>query len=89
MREFIKHVIVALKEDDWEVDDSRVRHIKSRLVIELSTTQFHRCPIQMTWWERRVVRPHVRAMLDRKALERFVQYRIEPKKPAPYGDNFI
>ena len=92
MRDFAKHVIQALAEDEWEVLGSReVRHIKSRLRIDTNHTQICEAPIAFTWWERRCVKKAIRKMIDRTAAEKFLIYRVNPKPRAQYGfsDTFL
>jgi hypothetical protein len=91
MKEFTKQIIVALNDDEWELRPRAVRHIKSRLVIELDNMQPASLPYVFSWWERKVVAYHIRQMQQRVFTERFIAYRLNPKKPAPYShdDHFI
>lgn len=91
MREFTKHLILALDEDDWEVGHRSIRHIKSRLRLDLEDMQLDNAPIRFTWWERKLVNRAVRKMLDRQVLAKFVEYRINPKKLGQYdsGNDFL
>ena len=91
MRDFAKHVIQALAEDEWVFYGSDVRHVKSRLRIDFDEMRVRDTPISFTWWERRCVKHAMRKMIDRVAAERFLIYRVNPKKPAVYGqdDSFL
>jgi len=90
MREFVKQLITALKEDDWEIMRDSVRHTKSRLVIGTEFLRMHDLPYSLTWWERRCIRHQINTMLDRHLAATLVIRRVEPKKPGPYGsDTFI
>ena len=91
MKEFTKHIIIALKDDEWELRHRAVRHIKSRLVIELDAMQPAGMQGFFSWWERKVLKYHIQQMQQRTFAERFIEYRINPKKPTPYSadDNFI
>jgi hypothetical protein len=85
MKEFTKHIITALKDDDWELGGRAIRHVKSRLIIELDRTQLAELPYVFSWWERKVVAYHIRKMHERVITEKFIGYRLNPKKPAPYS----
>lgn len=91
MREFTKHVITALKEDEWEIKPRAVRHVKSRLVIDTDEMQPCAVPYKFTWFERRVVGHYIKQLQDRMLMTRFIEYRLNPKMPAPYShaDRFI
>lgn len=91
MREFTKHVITALKEDEWEIKTRAVRHVKSRLVIDTDEMQPCEIPYKFTWFERRVVGHYIKQLQDRMLMTRFIEYRLNPKKPAAYPseDRFI
>lgn len=91
MREFTTHIITALQDDEWELGGRSIRHVKSRLVIDLDNTQPAALPYTFSWWERRVVAYHIRKMHERVFTEKFIQYRLSPKKPAPYShdDRFV
>lgn len=91
MREFTKHVITALKEDEWEIKPRAVRHVKSRLVIDTDEMQPCEIPYKFTWFERRVVGHYIKQLQDRMLMTRFIEYRLNPKPPATYHseDRFI
>lgn len=91
MREFTKHILTALKEDEWEVKDEFVRHVKSRLLIRTTCMQPYDTPYKFTWLERRFIGYYVRRLQERMMLAKFIEYRIKPKKPATYSheDRFI
>lgn len=85
MREFTKHVILALKEDDWVIKSRAIRHVKSFLVINTDDMQPSEVPFKFTWWERRVVGYYVRKLRDRMVLSKFIEYRLNPRKPGSYS----
>jgi hypothetical protein len=87
MREFTKHVLLALEEDEWEVSGHGVRHVKSRLKIDTDDMQPENAPYKFTWWERKLVKRAICKMQDRYVLTKFIEYRINPKKPAIYGES--
>lgn len=91
MRGFTKHVITALKEDEWEIKPRAVRHVKSRLVIDTDKMQPFEVPYKFTWFERRLVGHYIKQLQDRMLMTRFIEYRLNPKKPAAYHseDRFI
>lgn len=89
MREFTKHVIQALAEDEWEMLGGEIRHIKSRLRIDTNDLRMRDTPIEFTWGERRLVKKAICKMLDRTAAEKFLIYRVNPKKPGHYSDTFL
>jgi hypothetical protein len=91
MRAFTKHVITALKEDEWELKPRAVRHVKSRLVIDTDEMQPCEIPYKFTWFERRVVGHYIKQLQDRTLMTRLIEYRLNPKKPSPYPseDRFI
>ena len=91
MREFTKHVLIALDEDDWELSGHGVRHSKSRLKIDTDDMQPENAPYKFTWWERKLVKQAVRRMQERYVLAKFIEYRINPKKLGHYdtGSEFI
>jgi hypothetical protein len=90
MREFVKQIVTALKDDDWEILYDSVRHTKSRLVIGTEYLRIHDLPYSLTWWERRRVRHHINKMLDRQLAATLIIRRVEPKLPSQYGsDKFI
>ena len=91
MRDFAKHVIQALAEDEWEMLGSEIQHIKSRLRIDTDDIRIREAPIDFTWWERRCIKKAIRKMIDRVAAEKFLIYRVSPKPVAPYGhhDTFL
>jgi hypothetical protein len=86
MREFTKHVLIALDEDAWELSSRGVRHTKSRLKIDTNQMQPENAPIKFTWWERRLIERAIKRMQERAVLERFIEYRINPKKLDMYGE---
>lgn len=85
MREFTKHLILALKEDDWIVKERGIKHIKSFLIIDTDDMQPVDVPFKLTWWERRVVGYHVRKLRDRMMTAKLVEYRINPRKEKTYS----
>jgi hypothetical protein len=85
MREFTKQVIAALKEDDWIVKRSGVKHIKSFLVIDTDDMQPVDVPIKFTWFERRVIGYYVSKLRDRMMLAKLVEYRLNPRTEKPYS----
>jgi len=91
MREFTKHVILALKEDDWIIKSRAIKHVKSFLVIETDDMQPYEVPFKFTWWERRVVGYYVRKLRDRMLMAKLIEYRLNPRKPSNYSheDTFL
>ena len=85
MREFTKHILTALKEDEWEIRDEFVRHVKSRLVIRTTSMQPYDTPYKFTWLERKVIGRYVNKLQERMMLAKFIEYRIAPKKPTTYS----
>jgi hypothetical protein len=85
MREFTKHVITALKEDDWIIKPRAIKHVKSFLIIETDNMQPYEAPIKFTWWERRVVKYHVNKLHDRMLVAKFIECRLNPRKPSSYS----
>jgi hypothetical protein len=85
MKEFTKQIIVALNDDEWELGGRSIRHTKSRLIIDVDSVELTGLPYTFSWWERRVVAYHIRQMQQRLFTEKFIQYRLNPKKPAPYS----
>jgi hypothetical protein len=85
MREFTKHVILALKEDEWIVKQRGVKHIKSFLVIDTEDMQPVDVPIKFTWFERKVIGYHVRKLHNRMMLAKFIEYRLNPRKEGSYS----
>lgn len=85
-REFVKHIITALKEDEWEITQRAIRHVKSRLVIDTDDMQPYEVPFKFTWWERRIVGYHVRKLNERMLLAKLIESRINPRKSTPYGE---
>jgi hypothetical protein len=85
MREFTKQVITALKEDDWTIKASAIRHNKSFLTIDTDDLQPSDVPFKFTWWERRVVGWHVRELRDRMLVAKLIEYRLTPRKPGSYS----
>jgi hypothetical protein len=85
MREFTKHVILALKEDEWIVKQRGVKHIKSFLVIDTDDMQPVDVPFQFTWFERRVVGYYVGKLRDRMMLAKLVECRVNPRMEKPYS----
>ena len=85
MREFTKHLIAALNEDDWIVKERGIKHIKSFLIIDTDDMQPVDVPFKFTWWERRVVGYHVRKLRDRMMMAKLVEYRLNPRKEKPYS----
>ena len=84
MREFTKHVVEALKEDDWVVKERAIRHVKSFLVIDTDDMQPDSIPFKFSWWERRVVGHYVRKLRDRMLVAKLVEYRLNPRKLSSY-----
>jgi len=91
MREFVKQIVTALKDDEWEMVRGAIRHIKSRLQIDLDLLQPIGVPYSFTWWERRVVSHHITKLHERMLTTKFVMYRINPKPPKAYAseDTFV
>jgi hypothetical protein len=91
MREFTKQVITALKEDDWLIKSTAIKHVKSFLIIDTNDMQPYETPFKFTWWERRVIGYYVRKLRDRMLVAKFVESRIAPRKPSGYPseDRFI
>jgi hypothetical protein len=91
MREFTKHVITALKEDDWLIKPRAIKHVKSFLVIDTDDMQPYEAPIKFTWWERRVVKYHVNKLRDRMLVAKFIECRVNPRKSSgyPHENTFI
>ena len=85
MREFTKHLILALKEDDRIIKTRSIQHIKSFLVIDTDFMQPDGVPLKFTWWERRVVGYYVRKLRDRMMLAKFIEYRLNPRKSGGYS----
>lgn len=85
MREFTKHVILALKEDEWIVRDRGIRHIKSFLTIDTRQMQPEGVPVEFTWFERKVIGYHVRKLRDRMLMAKLVEYRLNPRTEKPYS----
>jgi hypothetical protein len=84
MREFTKQVITALKEDDWIIKQSGIKHIKSFLIINTRELQPEDVPFQFTWWERRVIEYYVRKLRDRMLVAKLIEYRLNPRKEERY-----
>lgn len=76
MREFTKHIITALKEDDWDVRSGGMRHVKSKLIIDTDDMQLREVPFKFTWWERKLVKYHARKLQERMLLAKFIEYRM-------------
>jgi hypothetical protein len=91
MKEFTKHIITALKDDDWELGGRSIRHIKSRLIIDVDRVELSGLPYAFSWWERKVVAYHIRQMQQRLFTAKFIEYRLHPKPPAKYShdDHFF
>jgi hypothetical protein len=91
MREFTKHVITALKEDDWLIKPRAIKHVKSFLVIDTDDMQPYDAPIKFTWWERRVVKYHVNKLRDRMLVAKLIECRVNPRKLSSYSveNNFL
>jgi hypothetical protein len=85
MREFTKQVIEALKEDDWIVKQRGIKHIKSFLVIDTDDMQPVDVPFKFTWFERKVIGWHVRALRDRMMLAKLIEYRLNPRTEQSYS----
>ena len=85
MREFAKHIITALKEDDWEIRSGAIRHVKSFLIINTDDMQPEGVPFKFTWFERRVVGFYVRKLRDRMLVATLIEYRINPRKVSNYS----
>lgn len=84
-REFVKHIIVALKEDDWIIKSRAIKHVKSFLIIDTDEMQPVDVPFKFTRWERYLVGRHVRNLRDRMLMTKFVESRITPRKQSSYG----
>jgi hypothetical protein len=91
MREFTKHVIIALKEDDWLMKPRAIKHVKSFLVIDTDDMQPYEVPFKFTWFERKVVGYYVRKLRDRMLMTKLIEYRLNPRKSSGYSseDRFI
>jgi len=91
MREFTKHLLLALEEDEWELSTRSARHIKSRLRIDLDDMQLENAPFEFTWWERKLITRAFNRMKERVILAKFIEYRINPRKIGPYesGNDFL
>jgi hypothetical protein len=85
MREFTKQVIAALKEDDWTVKASAIRHNKSFLIINTRKLQPEDVPFEFTWWERKVVGYYVRKLRDRMLVAKLIEYRLNPRTEERYS----
>jgi len=85
MREFTKHIITALKEDDWIIKARAIKHVKSFLVIDTDEMQPFETPFKFTWWERRVVGYYVRKLRDRMLVAKLIEYRMNPRKAGSYS----
>ena len=85
MREFTKHVILALKEDEWIIKQRAIKHVKSFLIIDTDDMQPYEVPLKFTWWERRVIGYHVRKLRDRMMMAKLIEYRLNPRKPSSYS----
>jgi hypothetical protein len=85
MREFVKHLITALKEDEWIIKAHAIKHVKSFLVIDTDEMQPYETPYKFTWLERRVVGHYVKKLKDRMLLTKFIEYRLNPRKPGAYS----
>jgi hypothetical protein len=85
MREFTKQVITALKEDDWIIKQSGIKHIKSFLIINTRKLQPEDVPFQFTWWERRVIGYYVSKLRDRMLVAKLIEYRLNPRKEERYS----
>jgi len=91
MREFTKHVVHALKEDDWIIKHSAIKHAKSFLIINTETMQPHEVPFKFNWFERKVVGYYVRKLRDRMLVSKLIEYRLNPRKASNYSheDTFL
>ena len=85
MREFTKQVIMALKDDDWQLRSRAIRHTKSFLIIDTDDLQPSDVPFKFTWWERRVVGWHVSKLRDRMLAAKIIEYRLNPRKEERYS----
>jgi len=85
MREFTKHVILALKEDDWIIKERGIKHLKSFLIIDTRKMQPEDVPFEFTWWERKVIGYYVRKLRDRVLMAKLIEYRLNPRKAANYS----
>lgn len=85
MKEFTKQVIAALKEDDWLIKPRAIKHAKSFLVIDTDDMQPHEVPFKFNWWERKVIGYYVRKLRDRMMVAKFIEYRLNPRKPSTYS----
>ena len=85
MREFTKQVIAALKEDDWIIKHSGIKHVKSFLIIDTIKMQPIEVPFEFTWFERRVIGYHVRKLRDRMMLAKLIEYRLNPRTEERYS----
>jgi len=91
MREFTKHIVRALKEDDWEIKPRAIRHVKSFLVIDTDEMQPEDVPFKFTWVERMVVKHYINKLRERMLLAKFIEYRLNPRRPGTYptSDSFL
>ena len=85
MREFTKHVILALKEDEWLIKQRAIKHVKSFLVIDTEDMQPYEVPLKFTWWERRVVGHYVNKLRDRMLMTKLIEHRLNPRKSGAYS----
>ena len=85
MREFTKHVVLALKEDDWIVKANAIRHVKSFLTIDTDDMQPRDVPFKFTWLERKIVGHYVKKLRDRMLVAKMVEYRMNPRKSSGYS----
>ena len=84
MREFTKHLILALKEDEWVIRDRYIQHVKSFLVIDMQRMQPSEVPFEFNWFERKVIGYYVRKLRDRVMLAKLVEYRLNPRTEKSY-----
>jgi len=85
MREFTKHVVLALKEDDWIVKANAIRHVKSFLTIDTDDMQPRDVPFKFTWLERKIVGHYVKKLKDRMLVSKLVESRLNPRKMGSYS----
>jgi hypothetical protein len=89
MREFTKHIVRALKEDDWEINSRAIRHVKSFLAIDTDEMQPEGVPFKFTWVERMVVKHYINKLRERMLLAKFIEYSLNPRKPHSYMDSVL
>jgi hypothetical protein len=85
MREFTKHLITALKEDEWIVKPHAVKHVKSFFIIDTDDMQPYEVPFKFTWLERKIVGHFVKKLKDRMLVAKLIESRLNPRKMGSYS----